>query len=111
MPIQNLSLASIIAQSQQGEASAQRAVPKSNAGGGSLDLSYDAPAKEQEEKISNTGQEALRKQQEELNRQAEEKKRALEKAEKEVASTADTLEQFANTDYIQTFLKTFNLIG
>jgi hypothetical protein len=111
MPIQNLSLASIIAQSQQGEVSAQRAVPKSSAGANSLDLLYEAPAKQPEEKMSNAGQEALRKEQEELNKQAEEKKRAVEEAKKEVSSTADTLEQFANTDYIQTFLKTFNLIG
>ena len=111
MPIQNLSLASIIAQSQQGEVSAQRAVPKSSAGASLLDLSYDAPAKEPEQKPSNAGQEALRQEQEKVKKEAEEKKRALEEAKKEVSSTADTLEQFANTDYIQTFLKTFNLIG
>lgn len=105
--MRNISLASIIAESQQGENAARRAVPSSAvADMADIEL-YQQPQKEV--KPSDAGQEQFRLDQERLKKQLEEKKAAMDAANKETASVTDSLEQIKNTDYVNTFLKIFNL--
>jgi len=113
--MRNISLASIIAESQQGENAARRAAPAvSEAGGFELQDPFDSGKdyvfKPGEKKTaSDAGQEQFRKDQERLKKQLEEKKAAMDVANKETASVTDSLEQIKNTDYVNTFLKIFNL--
>jgi hypothetical protein len=106
--IRNISLASIISESQQGESAARRAVPASGVAD-TADIQFNKKAPEKEVKQTDAGQEQLRADQERLKKQLEEKKAAMENASKETASVTDSLEQIKNTDYVNTFLKIFNL--
>ena len=109
--MRNISLASIIAESQQGENAARRAVPSSAVADMADIQLYQQPQKEVNQ--TDAGQNSVRQDQERIKLQLEQKKKDLEEAnsaaKKEVGSVTDSLEQIKNTDYVNTFLKIFNL--
>ena len=107
MAMQTLSLAAIIAESQQGEQAARRAAPAARSVAG---IELDAlPAPKPPEKARDTGQAATIEDQQRLDQEAEDKKKALEDAKKSTLSAADSLQTIQQLDYTQTFLKIFGL--
>lgn len=108
MPIQNLSLAAIINESQQGEQAARRAIPSSHQLP-QLELSLPKP-KDPEKKVPKVaGQEAVIQDQEGVDKDLEIKKRAMEEASKAQTSTTALIQMPQQVAYLDTFLKIFGV--
>jgi hypothetical protein len=106
--MRTLSLASIIAESQQGEQAARRAAPAARAMPGFDLAAPPGQEKKPEEKARDTGQAATIEDQQRLEQEAEDKKKqAEEDARKVTMSAADSLQTIQQLDYTQTFLKLF----